>query len=190
MKLSDLDELLAEASRISNHRHFVLVGSLSVLGAVINPPEEMVMSVDADIFTKFDPGRVFEEIATQLGENSQFNKEHGVYADPINPAMLSLPSNWESRLLQIPLPSGAVVWCLDPNDAASSKLIRGEDRDCRWVISGLTHGILDATKIRERLESTDNVLDHSEITRAQNLLDHVLMLANPNAPPGQDKCRN
>ena len=38
MNRNDIDRLLIEAMRITNHRDFVIIGSLSVLGAAENPP--------------------------------------------------------------------------------------------------------------------------------------------------------
>ncbi len=35
MRLADIELLLIEAAKLSNHRNFVIAGSLSVLGAVM-----------------------------------------------------------------------------------------------------------------------------------------------------------
>ena len=45
------------ASEISNHRRFVIAGSLVATGAVVNPPAAMVMSRDLDFYPQLDPGR-------------------------------------------------------------------------------------------------------------------------------------
>ena len=39
MNRNDIDRLLVEAMRVTNHRDYVIIGSLSVLGAVAQPPE-------------------------------------------------------------------------------------------------------------------------------------------------------
>ncbi len=44
---ADIDrvgELLVEASKLSNHKEFVIIGSLSVLASEIPAPDEMLMS--------------------------------------------------------------------------------------------------------------------------------------------------
>lgn len=150
MTLADVELLLRHASEISNHRRFVVAGSLVACGAVVHPPADMVMSRDLDFYPQLDPGRGFEEIARKLGEGSPFHEQHGFYADPITPAILALPNGWQSRLAPISLAHGVVAFFIDPNDAAIGKLMRGNDNDLRWVRAGLAEGILHADTIRVR----------------------------------------
>ena len=69
MNRNDIDRLLVEARRVTNHPDFVIIGSLSVLGAVANPPVSMTGSIDIDLYPKNDPGRA-TEIAKALGLGS------------------------------------------------------------------------------------------------------------------------
>ena len=172
MKLEQVEDVLLAAARLTNHRNFVIVGSLSVLGAVIEPPDRMVASVDLDFFLKFDPERV-SDINSELGEDSAFARQRGYFADALSPRVLSLPSGWESRLIQIPLKGGLVAWFLDPNDCACSKLVRGHDNDVAWVRAGLAAKILAEAVIRERLAHMLNVLD-GDVDRARAALDASL----------------
>jgi hypothetical protein len=64
--LEDITALLTEAARISNHRSFVIAGSLCALGAVMQPPRDMVVSRDVDMYPKLDPGRGFISKAVKL----------------------------------------------------------------------------------------------------------------------------
>jgi hypothetical protein len=41
MNRNDIDRLLVEARRITKHPDYVIIGSLSVLGALENPPVSM-----------------------------------------------------------------------------------------------------------------------------------------------------
>lgn len=150
MTMADIEVVLEAASAASNHKKFVIAGSLSVLGAVIVPPADMVMSRDLDMYPILDPGRGFVEIAAYLGENSQFHKENGFYADPITPQLLSLPEGWESRLTQIPMGRHAIAVFLDINDVAIGKLVRGHENDLRWVKAGLAASILSLDTILSR----------------------------------------
>jgi hypothetical protein len=52
-----LHALLRKAKDLSGHSEFVIVGSLAILGAVADPPDAMVMSIDVDTYMKADPGR-------------------------------------------------------------------------------------------------------------------------------------
>lgn len=63
---ANVDPLLRRASEISNHRRFVIAGSLVACGAVVHPPVDMVMSRGLDFYSQLGPGRGFEEIARQL----------------------------------------------------------------------------------------------------------------------------
>ena len=161
MTLADIEALLVEAARLSNHRNFVIAGSLSVLGAVMRPPADMLMSRDVDIYTKLDPGRVFVEIAdprTGIAEGSKFHLKHGYYADPISPKILSLPDGWESRLIPVTLALGVVANFIEPNDVAIAKLARSEENDMRWVQAGVQAGIIQIDVLEARLKSTHNIL--------------------------------
>ena len=158
MTLQDIETLLVEAARLSNHRSFVIAGSLSVLGAVIHPPPDMLMSRDVDLYTKLDPGRVFIEIAREIAEGSPFHVAHGFYADPISPRILSLPDDWQDRLVAVTLAGGIVAHFIDPNDMAIAKLARAEENDLRWVAAGMKAGIIHLDVVEERLGRTHNVL--------------------------------
>ena len=46
------------------------------------------------------------------------HRETGINADPVSPALPSLPDGWEARPITLPLVGGAVAWCLEPHDAA------------------------------------------------------------------------
>lgn len=46
MNRSDIERLLVEALRVTKHRDYVIIGSLSVLGAVAEPPAEMTGSIE------------------------------------------------------------------------------------------------------------------------------------------------
>jgi hypothetical protein len=168
VKRLSLARLLAAARRLTNHRDFVIIGSLSVLGTRADPPAEMVGSIDVDLYPKADPGHI-DEIARHLGEGSAFHLRHGMYADPVSPHLASLPAGWEARLIALPLGATVIGWCLEPNDAAVSKYVRCEERDRLWCRAGLAHRILSARVIRSRLRQTYNV-EPGEIERARAAL--------------------
>lgn len=83
VSIEQIQALLLEAAKITNHRNFVIVGSLSAVGALVSPPDEMVLSMDADLYPKLDPERGFVDLPRLLGQDSVFFQENGVYADPL-----------------------------------------------------------------------------------------------------------
>ncbi|MDP2809526.1 MAG: hypothetical protein Q8O34_05210 [Rhodocyclaceae bacterium] len=166
MDLSHLEKLFGEAMRLTGHREFVVVGSLSALGIVQDGrvPPRMLMSIDVDCYTRNDPARIFE-LREALGEGSVFEAANGYYLDPISPRLPTLPAQWEYRLIRVPLGEGLTVFFLDPNDAAVSKYARGEARDREWLQAGLAAGLLSAPVIASRMRETD-FLDDEERGRA------------------------
>lgn len=153
MNRNDIKRLLEEAMKITNHRDYVIIGSLSVLGAIAHPPASMTGSIDVDLYPKNDPGRAFE-IANKLGLGSDFEQTYGYYADAVSPMLPTLPDGWEQRLIRIAFDSGVVAWFLEPNDAAISKYVRSEPRDREWIQAGLEAGILSIPTIEHRLRET------------------------------------
>ncbi len=174
MELKDLELLLGEASRRTQHTEFVIVGSLSVLGVLGQRPvpRRMLLSIDVDCFTPNDPGRIFE-LNDSLGAGSEFEQAHGYYLDPVSPQLPTLPANWEYRLIKLPLSGGITAGFLDPNDAAVSKYARGEPRDREWIRAGLEAGLLSAPVIESRFKDTV-FLDDAERQRAKRLLTEDL----------------
>ena len=171
MELGQLQELFDEASRLTKHTEFVVVGSLSILGVVRGNeiPARMLMSIDVDCYTRQDPGRIFE-LQQSLGEGSPFEASHGFFLDPISPDVLTLPAQWEYRLVQVPMANDIVVHFLDPNDAAVSKYARSEPRDREWIQAGLRAGLLSAPIIESRFRQTA-FFDEQERDRAFRALE-------------------
>ena len=127
----DLALLLTEARRLTSHRQYVIIGSLSILGSVTRPPARMVASQDVDLYPLLDPGRA-SEIAAHLGQSTPFDRDHGFYADAVSPYLATLPDGWQSRLVSISWPEGIVALCLEPHDAA--------DPNMRVVKTGIENG--------------------------------------------------
>ncbi|MFN0038651.1 MAG: DUF6036 family nucleotidyltransferase [Burkholderiales bacterium] len=165
MDLGKLEILFEQAKRLTGHTEFVVVGSLSALGIAQGRqiPARMLMSIDVDCYTRQDPARVFD-LRKALGEGSAFEAAHGYYLDPVSPSLPTLPSQWEFRLIRVPLHKGITVFFLDPNDAAVSKYARGEPRDREWIQAGLAAGLLSAPVIESRFRDTTFLDEHERNT--------------------------
>ena len=168
MNRRDVERLLIEARRILQHREYVILGSLSVLGATDSPPETMTGSIDVDFYPHGDPDRA-GEVHALLGQGSPFEREYGYYADPVSPMLPTLPDRWEERLVPVEFPAGVTALFLDANDAAVSKYVRGEARDKRWIRAGLANGILSLAVIEYRLRE-DTVTEPGERERAKTAI--------------------
>jgi hypothetical protein len=167
MNRNDIHRLLVEAKRVTNHCDYVIIGSLSVLGAVAQPPELMTQSIDVDLYPKNDPGRA-SEIADALGEGSAFEETFKYYADAVSPRLPTLPEGWNDRLIKVDFDSGVAAWFLEPNDAAISKYVRSGSRDREWIRAGLQAKILSLPTIEYRLRET--VMETDERQRAKEAI--------------------
>ncbi|WP_369798997.1 hypothetical protein [Caenimonas sp. SL110] len=50
MNREALEHLIRAAAEVTNEYEFVIVGSQSILGPIPNPPRELTMSMEADIY--------------------------------------------------------------------------------------------------------------------------------------------
>lgn len=175
MNVEALFALLQEAKRLCGHSQYVVIGSLSVLGVsdVTAIPGDMTMSIDADCYTLLDPGRALD-LQADLGEGSTYHVEHGIYLDPGNPNLPTLPPGWQDRLIEMER-DGVVALFLEPHDAAVSKLTRGEERDIRWVLAGVRSSILSIPTMSIRMKATSFLDD--EQSAAMDLLNRVIAQA-------------
>jgi hypothetical protein len=161
---AQLHALLHRAKELSGHSEFVIVGSLAILGAVADPPDAMVVSIDVDTYLKADPGRT-GELSEALGQGSPFEDEHGYYLDPVSPHLPSFPEGWQQRLILIDF-GDVRAFFVEPNDVAVSKYIRGDERDMRWLREGLNSGLLNMDVIERRIGSAPTA-DDTELPAAR-----------------------
>lgn len=173
MKRDHLFKLFREAHRLTGHKDYVVVGSLSILGTQDEDglPAEMSMSNDIDTYTKADPGRI-HDVNAALGEGSEFHRANGYYLDPTSPDLPTLPDGWQARMTSINR-GNVTVWFLDPDDAAMSKYARSQPNDLRWIRAGILCGLISLPKIKNRLAST-TFLDGDEESRVRKQVDATL----------------
>ena len=170
MKRDNLFKLFHEAHRITGHKDYVVVDSLSILGIQDEDglPAEMSMSNDIDAYTKADPDRIYD-VNVALGEGSEFHRNNGYYLNPVSPILPALPDGWPNRMTSLTR-GNVTVWFLDPDDAAMSKYVRSQPNDLRWIRAGILCGFVSLPKIKHRLAST-TFLDGDEESRVRKQLD-------------------
>lgn len=154
MRREYLFKLFDAAHRLTGHRDYVVIGSLSILGTQDEEelPVEMSMSTGIESYVKADPGRIHDASAA-LGEGSDFHRANGYYLDPVSPSLPALPEGWQARMTS--LAQGVVtIWFLDPDDAAVSKYARSQPNDLRWIRAGVLAGLVSLPKVRARVATT------------------------------------
>lgn len=156
MKRGDLEHVLRACGGIVGPHRFVVIGSQSILGAVPNPPAELVVSEEVDVFVHGRPADA-ELIDGSIGEGSPFHATFGYYAHGVGEETATLPRGWEQRLVEVrgQNTGGATGLCLEPHDLAVSKLVAGREKDTRFVATMLAHRIVSRAVIDDRLGQTD-----------------------------------
>lgn len=143
MKRSDLEHIIRASSAITNEYEFVVIGSQAILGSDPNPPPELTVSAEADIYPLRRP-ELNEKIDGAIGEFSEFHTTFGFYAQGVDPTTATLPHGWEQRLVRVPdsARDTGVGYCLSVVDLFLSKAVAGRPKDRAFCIALLRHNYL------------------------------------------------
>ena len=148
-----------------------MIGSQAILGSYERPPEELLHSLEVDIWPLRDPGGA-DLIDGALGDGSQFHVAFGYYAHGVGPETAKAPAGWRERLVKrdVPPRAGAertiVAWCLEVHDLVLSKCAAGRERDWDYARAALHAQIVDPVVLLARvadLPVADEVIAHVEM---------------------------
>ena len=155
MERPQLEHLIRAAAGITGAKQFVVIGSQAVLGQFPNAPAELLISIEADLFTFRDPADS-DLIDGSIGEASPFHRAFGYYAHGIGPETATLPDGWQERLVPVNNENtgGGTGLCLEVHDLAISKLVAGREKDMNFIVALLRHGMVEPEVLRARLEQT------------------------------------
>jgi len=152
MRKADLEHIIRAASAITNQYETIVVGSQSILGSVDAPPQECLVSVEANLII---PGneKLSDLIDGAIGEGSPFEDSFGYYAQGVDSTTCILPAGWRDRLvrLQSANTDGKVGFCLEPTDLFLSKCAANREKDRNFNRALLRHGIVQVKTALERL---------------------------------------
>jgi hypothetical protein len=155
MQRDQLEHIIRAATGITGTREFVIVGSQTLLGQFPEAPDELLVSIEADLFSLRAP-EDSDLIDGSIGEGSPSHQTFGYYAHGVGAETAVLPAGWRDRL--IPLRNentgGGVGLCLEVHDLAVSKLVAGRDKDLSFITGLLRHRLADAKRIQQRLTAT------------------------------------
>jgi len=131
MKRSELRTALRAAARVARDSEFTLIGSQAVHAYRRQPPAEVLLSQECDLYPRRHP-EAAGLMDTELGRNSTFARRHGFYVDVVTPDLATLPKGWEARLK--PFRAGRITaFCLEVHDLLASKLAAGRLKDLELV---------------------------------------------------------
>jgi hypothetical protein len=155
MRRPQLEHIIRAATGITGAAEFVIIGSQAVLGQFPQAPDELLVSIEADLFSLRDPADN-DLIDGSIGEGSPFHQTFGYYAHGVSGETAVLPSGWRERLVPIHNSNtgGGTGLCLEIHDLSVSKLVAGREKDMEFIAGILRHRLADAETIRLRLTGT------------------------------------
>jgi hypothetical protein len=168
MQRPQLEHIIRAAAGITGAKEFVIIGSQAVLGQFPNSPDELLVSIEADLFSLHNPADA-DLIDGSIGEGSPFHQTFGYYAHGVAEETAILPSGWKERLIPVQNENtgGGKGLCLEVHDLAVSKLVAGREKDLDFVQTLLRHHLAKAELIRERLPATNISLERRELCLAR-----------------------
>lgn len=163
MKRRELEHLIRAAAAIADQPEIVVIGSQSILGAVPDAPDELLLSMEADLYPLHRPERSLA-IEGAIGEGSPFQATFGYYAQGVGPETAVLPAGWLGRVVKVQNANTdqKVGLCLEPHDLAASKLAAGRDKDGTFVAALLRHRLVSASILLERVAALPLPAEHRE----------------------------
>ena len=172
MQRPQLEHIIRAAAGITGTDQFVVIGSQAILGQFPNAPGELLVSIEADVFS-LRSAEDADLIDGSIGEGSPFHQTFGYYAHGVSEETAVLPSGWKDRLIAIRNENtgGGAGLCLEVHDLAVSKLIAGREKDLDFVGAVLRHGLANPEIIQQRLASTSLTKDRQAVCVAR--LQHL-----------------
>jgi len=156
MRREQLEHIIRAACGITGAPTVVIVRSQAVLGQFPDAPEELLVSIEADVFTLRDPADA-DLIDGSIGERSTFHETFGYYAHGVGRETAVLPHGWEGRLIRVENANtgGGAGLCLEVHDLAVSKLIAGREKDLEFICVLLRRRLAEKGVLAERLARTE-----------------------------------
>lgn len=157
MRRVDFEHLIRAAADAADESEIVVIGSQAILGSHPEAPEEMLVSLEADVYPRHAPEKSIE-IDGSLGDGSPFHRQFGYFAHGVGPETAKAPSGWESRLKPLSVPSRApsneriVAYCMEVHDLILAKCVANRERDWDFAATALRAGLVSIDVLEARIE--------------------------------------
>lgn len=154
MNRAQLEHTIRAAAGNADTNEIVVIGSQAILGTYPEAPDELLVSMEADVFPRDHPENSIL-IDGGIGERSIFHETFGYYAHGVDESTATLPPGWRDRLVPIHNENtrGATGWCLELHDLAVSKLIAGREKAIDFISSRCFDTILRSRILSARVWS-------------------------------------
>lgn len=157
MKREELAHVLRSAAEISGDARMLVVGSQAILAGLAEDelPEEVTLSMEADIaFLDGDVDKA-DRVEGAIGEDSFFHRQFGYYAQGVDLTTATLPDGWADRAISFTHGDhgAAEAICPEIHDLVASKLLAGREKDIAYARALLAAGLLDPGVLAQRVEA-------------------------------------
>jgi hypothetical protein len=154
MKKHQLDHILRAAGDITGQKQFVIVGSQALHGKYPNLVDDIVRSVEVDLFAPRQ--RDATDLLNEIGVDSPFHATYGFYADPVDEGTAVLPKGWKGRLVNLAAGDtrGVTGLCLEPHDLVIFKYVADREKDRIFTQALARRGLVEREKLLSLLEQT------------------------------------
>ncbi len=168
MQRAQLEHIIRAAAGITGATEIVIIGSQAVLGQFPNAPADLLVSIEADVFTFRHPDDA-DLIDGSIGEGSPFHQTFGYYAHGVAEATAILPAGWKDRLIPVRNENTGTGCglCLEVHDLAVAKLAAGREKDCSFVTALLRQRLAQAVVIETRLRESSLPGERLELALAR-----------------------
>lgn len=155
MRREDFDHVVRAAADAVGLDEFVVIGSQAIHGEVSDPPEELLQSMEVDMYPLADPERA-DDIDGAIGDGSAFEYNNGYYAHGVGPLTAKGPAGWMDRLIRVDVEAAVpgrhpVAYCMERHDMVLAKLVRGDQRDIDYARAALRAELLDPAVLQSRV---------------------------------------
>lgn len=177
MRRSEFEHLIAAAANAIGENEFVVVGSQAIVGAVIDAPDSLLLSMEADVYPLRAPERAIE-IDGALGDGSPFHEAFGFYAHGVGPETAKPPAGWQDRLVRVEIPPRAhsdrspIAYCLEPHDLVLAKCVAGRERDWEFAREALAADVVRSPPLFERIDTLP--VDRQHRAHIRSMLEGIV----------------
>ena len=136
MVRSQLRHVILEIGRRFVLRDFCVIGSAAIPAVLPDPPEGALTATrGVDVIPLTDDERLADQISFVLGEASDFDLEHGYYAQGVTSKTAAhAPSGWMERAVPVRV-EACTGWCMEAHDLVLSELGAGRGKDIGFAKS-------------------------------------------------------
>lgn len=168
MRRQQLQHVILEIGQRFGLREFHVIGSAAILAAVPDPPVGALTATrDVDVIPPGGDERLADRISFVLGEASEFDVEHGYYAQGVSQTTPTYaPRDWQQRAIPVRI-AEFTAWCMEPHDLVLSKLGAGRDKDLAFARDAAALGLLRREKLLDRLSEVPCADEHRQLITAR-----------------------